>query len=99
MPSFGTIGVSGSVNKPGMPPLTRGIVVRSNALENNAEIHISGGNIANTPGLADLVVEDNTIANADRGIVTGQGMVGTLIRNNRLTAIGRPSKDRLSAPR
>ena len=88
-PAIGGVAVSGFVTAAGMPPITRGIVVRGNELENNAEIDIGGGNIPNTPGLIDVVIENNSVARAEHGIVIGQGVLGEIVRNNRLVEIGK----------
>lgn len=98
-PATGRVAASGNVTSGGMPPLTRAIVLRGNTLENNAYIDIGGGNIAETPGLVDLVVENNSVARADRGIVTGTGVRGAFERNNRLVDIGRPAKGSVPAVR
>jgi hypothetical protein len=89
-PAIASVGVSGYVTAPGMPPLTRGIVVRGNDLKNNAEIDISGGNIASTPGAVDVVVEHNSVARGDHGVVMGRGVLGAVVRENRLIEIGQP---------
>ncbi len=69
--------------KPNRHPLAFGAIVRRNTLEANARIRLNGGRIKSAPGLADVVVEDNSIAQSDVGIEVQGHVERAVLRNNR----------------
>ena len=75
------IGVYGFQKEPNTAPLSIGTVVRRNHLHSNSHIEVIGVS-KKSPGIRDVIVENNIIENADRGIVIDEGSKDTLFRGN-----------------
>ena len=88
-PAGAAIGAYGYQQRSGMPPLTRGIIIRGNDLENNARIEVYGGKISNTPGITDIVAENNRVANSDDGIVVNGGATNVLLKKQSFRTCGK----------
>ena len=71
-------------NPPGATgPMNRGGVIRGNVLENNADIEVNNS-------WRDVLIEGNTIRQADKGIVIQKGAVGVLLRGNVMEGVTTP---------
>jgi len=81
------IEVEGGGHPPYAGPLTCGTVVRRNWLENNAQIKFSGV-------CRDIVVEDNRVENAERGIYVGPQTTNVLVRGNEFVNVLREVEDK-----
>jgi len=75
------IGAYGYQREPNTAPLTIGTVIRRNRLRSNAHIEVFGID-KRSPGIRDVIVEYNTVENADAGILIDEGSVGVLVRGN-----------------
>jgi hypothetical protein len=67
--------------KAGAPPLVRAVIVRGNRLEQDAHVEVLGFSAA-SPGVRDVVVEDNTIGRSRTGLLVDHGVAGLLNRRN-----------------
>ncbi|OGV66554.1 MAG: hypothetical protein A3K19_23865 [Lentisphaerae bacterium RIFOXYB12_FULL_65_16] len=63
--------------------LLRGVVLRRNQCENNSGIHATGRG-------CDVVIEGNSVSNADKGILVGPEAVRVLVRENRFQSVRYP---------
>lgn len=73
--------------EPNMPPITRGIIIRGNDLQNNAYI-----SVRSAPGgasIRDVIVEDNHVAHADAGITVDKGIKDIVVRKNVFLDVGK----------
>ncbi|MBU0607736.1 MAG: right-handed parallel beta-helix repeat-containing protein [Armatimonadetes bacterium] len=70
-------------------PYNVGSVVRGNRLDNNARIHV-GGNGNDKPTVSDVVVENNTVSNADEAVRLDRAVRGVLVRGNVLDNVRDP---------
>lgn len=75
------IGVYGFQKEPNAAPLSIGSIVRRNHLHSNSHIEVIGAG-KKSPGMRDVIVENNIIENADRGIIVDEGSRDVLIRGN-----------------
>src|SRR5579883_346098 len=75
-------------DKPGLPALMRAIIVRGNRLEQDAHIEIKGMSAA-SPGIRDIVVEENTIGASRDGLYVDRGVAGLIERRNVVNRIPR----------
>jgi len=66
---------------PGRPPLVQGVIVRGNRLDQDAHIDIAGFSAA-SPGVRDVVVEENTIVGSRVGLYVDRGVTAWLGRRN-----------------
>ncbi|MFS8038140.1 glycosyl hydrolase family 28-related protein [Xanthobacter sp. AM11] len=75
-------------------PLVRGIVIRGNQLEGNANIYV-GSRIGRAvpSSIVDVIVEGNRIAKNDVGIEIGRGASGVLIDGNHFDDVRQPILD------
>ncbi|OIO98359.1 MAG: hypothetical protein AUJ92_01495 [Armatimonadetes bacterium CG2_30_59_28] len=62
-------------------PYNRGAVVRGNRLENGARIHV-GGSENELPSVRDVLVENNTIADSEVGVLLDKATAGVFLRGN-----------------
>ncbi|NOZ21245.1 MAG: hypothetical protein GXP25_09155 [Planctomycetes bacterium] len=76
------LGTQGLPRPPSTAPLAVCSIHRRNRLHNNAKIWIRGGNKADAPCVKDVIIENNTIENADVGIEIDAGCAGVLLRGN-----------------
>jgi hypothetical protein len=67
--------------KAGAPPLVRGIIVRGNRLEQDAHVEVLGFSAA-SPGVRDVVVENNEIGPSGAGLTVDRGVAWLLNRRN-----------------
>jgi hypothetical protein len=65
----------------GQPPLVQAVIVRGNQLDQDAHIRIEGFSAA-SPGIRDIVVEENSIGPSRVGLVIDQGVASWLARRN-----------------
>ncbi|HWM46460.1 MAG TPA: glycosyl hydrolase family 28-related protein [Xanthobacteraceae bacterium] len=65
----------------GRPPLGHAIIVRGNRLEQDAHIELKGASAA-SPGLRDIIVEDNTMGASRTGLIVDAGVASWLGRRN-----------------
>jgi hypothetical protein len=86
------LGSMGYQRPPNRAPLALGAVLRRNVLESNAHIEVSGVS-AEAPGIRDVVIENNTVENADVGVTIDAGAVGVLMRGNRFSDVTVPVRD------
>ncbi len=86
---LGTLGAQRFDNK---YPLAYCTVHRGNRLENNALIRIRGIK-ADAPGVRDVVIEHNTVENADTGLYIDKGCVGVWVRKNTFRNVTHPRYD------
>jgi hypothetical protein len=71
-------------NPPGATgPMNRAGVIRGNVLENNADIEVN-------ESWRDVLIEGNTIRQADKGIVIQKGALDVLLRGNTMEGITTP---------
>lgn len=70
------------------PPLVRGVIVRSNRMDEDSHIEVTGVSPA-FPGIRDVVVEDNVIAASRAGLVIDRGVLLTTERHNTVNRIPR----------
>jgi Pectate lyase superfamily protein/Right handed beta helix region len=64
-----------------LPPFVLGTIIRRNVLKNNAHIEVKGMSYK-FPGTRDVVIEHNSIAKANAGVVVDRGAANVLIREN-----------------
>lgn len=65
----------------GRPPMVQAVIVRGNRFDHDAHIEIRGFATA-SPGVRDVVVEDNTIGPTREGIIVDRGVAFWLSRKN-----------------
>jgi hypothetical protein len=70
--------------KRGAPPLARAIVIRGNRLEQDAHIELRGFSGA-SPGIRDVIVEDNYIGPSRQLLQVDAGVASLLTRRNEMT--------------
>ncbi|NOY81731.1 MAG: hypothetical protein GXP31_12110 [Kiritimatiellaeota bacterium] len=86
---LGTLGAQRFENK---YPLAYCTVHRGNHLENNALIRIRGIK-PDAPGVRDVIIEHNTVENADTGLYVDKGCVGVWVRKNTFRNVTHPRFD------
>jgi hypothetical protein len=65
----------------GRPPMVQAVIVRGNRLDHDAHIEITGF-VPASPGVRDVVVEDNRIGPSRDGLIIDRGVAFWLSRNN-----------------
>jgi hypothetical protein len=66
---------------PNRAPLLLGGILRRNRLFENAYIELKGGNDPLAPGVADVVVEGNSLEEGEAGVRQDPGVIGAVVRN------------------
>jgi hypothetical protein len=74
------------------PDLSRGTVIRGNFLQNNAHIEVEGIS-DKSPGIRDVVIENNSISHVSTGIAVDRGAANVLIRENIFTDVANGVQD------
>ena len=77
-----------ATKQPDQPPLARAIIIRRNQLERDAHIEIKGYSPA-SPGVRDVIIEDNAIAASRVGLSVDKGVAWWLARRNEINRIQR----------
>lgn len=75
------IGTWGSQRPPNSAPLSLATIIRSNVLSEGAHIEVKGY-AKNAPGVRDVIVEGNQLADHDNPIRMDDGVAGVVVRNN-----------------
>jgi hypothetical protein len=70
-----------TATKAGAPPLVRAVIVRGNRLEQDAHVEVLGFSAA-SPGVRDVVVENNEIGPSGAGLTVDRGVAWLLNRRN-----------------
>lgn len=65
----------------GRPPMVQAVIIRGNRLDQDAHIEIKGFAAA-SPGVRDVIVEDNTIGPSRVGLIVDRGVAWSLGRRN-----------------
>jgi len=76
------LAVQGLQKAPNRVPLARGMILRRNKLLGNAHIQLVGGKDSTAPGVSDVIVESNTVENADIGVAMDQGLLNVYMKGN-----------------
>jgi hypothetical protein len=76
------IGAYGHQWGPNTAPLVLGAIIRGNKLDGNAHIEVAGISKKH-PGVANVIIENNSIRSTDRAIIIDYGTQGVLLRRNK----------------
>ncbi|MGI2323693.1 MULTISPECIES: right-handed parallel beta-helix repeat-containing protein [Methylococcus] len=85
-----SLGTRGNQKPPNTAPLALAAVHRRNHLYSNAHLLITGGGNRAAPGTRDVIVENNTVENADVGLQVDAGVVGLLEHGNVFNQVKEP---------
>lgn len=77
------LGTVGSQKVPNSAPLSLATIFRSNVLEAGSHIEVKGYS-KEAPGVQDVIIEGNSIAEPSRPIIIDDGAIGVFVRNNSL---------------
>ncbi|MCK1294838.1 glycosyl hydrolase family 28-related protein [Bradyrhizobium sp. 30] len=87
----------GAQKPPNKTPLSFATIIRGNILEGNAHIE-ARGYLRAAPGVQDVIIERNSIKDAEAGIVIDQGVKGAWLRDNSFRDVRAPIADQSSNP-
>jgi hypothetical protein len=87
---IGTYGIQEATSSE--PAYVLGTIIRRNVLQNNAHIEVKGLSYR-FPGTRDVIVEHNSIANANAGVVVDKGSAGVLVRENTFVKVTNEIQD------
>lgn len=86
------LGTVGGQKAPNTAPLALATIHRRNHLHSNAHIDLNGGGNRAAPGIRDVIVENNSVENADTGLSISAGVVGVWERGNTFTNVKEPER-------
>ena len=86
------LGTVGGQKPPNTAPLALATIHRRNHLHSNAHIDLNGGGNRAAPGIRDVIVENNSVENADTGLSISAGVVGVWEQGNTFTNVKEPER-------